>query len=174
MTIQNTVSLFGGDGDDILVGGALGDTLDGGPGNDLLLGATNPYDGNDVLIGGSGNDVLFGQFGADDLQGGSGEDLLVSDQIVFADLPAAVLSIHAEWASGRPFADRVANISGIGVGPRLNGNFFLQSNVTVFEDGSGDLLTGQSGDLDWFFYDFDQDLLGDTIEIGEEETDSDP
>lgn len=172
--VDSSVSLFGGEGNDVLVGGVQSDTLDGGPGDDLILGGTYTLDGDDLLLGGSGNDLLFGNLGADDLQGGTGEDLLFSGQISFADLPAAALSIHAEWASSRTYAERVANISGTGVGPRLNGNFFLQANVTAFEDGSIDLLTGQSGYLDWYFYDFDQDLLGDTIEVDEEETDINP
>lgn len=157
-----------------MVGRFQSDTLDGGLGDDLILEGTSTFDGDDLLLGGSGNDLLFGNLGADDLQGGTGEDLLFSGQISFADLPTAALSIQAEWASSHSYEERVANISGTGVGPRLNGNFFLQVNVTAFEDGSIDLLTGQSGYLDWYFYDFDQDLLGDTIEVDKEETDINP
>jgi len=46
--------------------------------------------------------------------------------------------------------------------------------VNILDDGAQDTLIGGLGALDWFFYDFDQDLLGEAIEIDEEETDSDP
>ena len=89
--------LSGGDGADLLVGGAGNDVLRayfghgifdtaedsgtptqqdvlyGGAGTDLLEGAA----GNDMLDGGSGNDVLFGSFGIDYLDGGEGDDRLV-------------------------------------------------------------------------------------------------
>ena len=45
----------GGDGDDVLIGGAGNDTLTGGDGDDILNGGP----GQDVLDGGSGDNVLF-------------------------------------------------------------------------------------------------------------------
>lgn len=62
----------GGDGNDLLMGGAAGDTLLGGNGNDLLIGGL----GNDFLYGGWGNDWLFGQMGDDELDGEEGNDWL--------------------------------------------------------------------------------------------------
>jgi Ca2+-binding RTX toxin-like protein len=53
-------------GNDILVGGAGNDTIDG-------LG------GNDVMDGGAGNDTLTGGPGADRLSGGDGDDTLIFD-----------------------------------------------------------------------------------------------
>ncbi|MBD2301394.1 calcium-binding protein, partial [Nostoc sp. FACHB-190] len=77
----------GGDGDDILRGGAGDDTgfqsystpdssgsddagLFGGAGNDQLFGEA----GNDALYGGDGNDILVGGLGNDTLTGGNGAD----------------------------------------------------------------------------------------------------
>ncbi|SPF80261.1 beta strand repeat-containing protein [Pseudoprimorskyibacter insulae] len=69
------------EGDDLIVGGAQGDTIDGlggndtiegGGGNDSLLGST----GDDRLEGDAGNDTLRGGAGRDRLQGGDGNDLL--------------------------------------------------------------------------------------------------
>ncbi len=175
LLLDHPIEMYGGDGGDVLVGGLQGDLLVGDEGNDLLIGGTNGgVDGADTLLGGIGRDVLFGHLGADLLDGGAGEDLLVSDGITFSNIPAAVLSIQAEWVSGRSYDDRVANISGTGIGPRSNGDWFLTPNVTVIDDGSVDTLNGGLGELDWFFYDFDQDLLGDVIEVDEEESDSDP
>jgi Ca2+-binding RTX toxin-like protein len=66
-------TIRGGEGDDVLVGGAAADKLIGGPGNDEL----NGRGGNDVLIGGSGDDTLIGGPGNDILQGGTGHNTLV-------------------------------------------------------------------------------------------------
>jgi Ca2+-binding RTX toxin-like protein len=66
-------TIRGGEGDDVLVGGAAADKLIGGPGNDEL----NGRGGNDVLIGGSGDDTLIGGPGNDILQGGAGHNTLV-------------------------------------------------------------------------------------------------
>lgn len=76
--------LFGGTGDDVLLGMGGDDQLDGGDGNDLLFGGS----GNDFLDGGNGADKLYGGDGNDILvydasdvliQGGSGIDFMVSD-----------------------------------------------------------------------------------------------
>lgn len=61
----------GGDGRDVLLGGAESDTLNGGR-------------GRDVLRGGDGDDTLIGCYGEDVLKGGGGEDTFV-----FANLKAA-------------------------------------------------------------------------------------
>jgi hypothetical protein len=69
-----TAHLFGGDGNDTLIGGGGNDILDGGAGNDTVVGGKgtdtaslgagndtfiwNPGDGNDVVDGGSGIDTL--------------------------------------------------------------------------------------------------------------------
>jgi serralysin len=81
------------EGDDVLTGTALADTIDakggndrvfglagndtlrGGAGNDLLEGG----DGNDTLDGGTGNDTLNGSKGADSMNGGKGNDIYIVD-----------------------------------------------------------------------------------------------
>ena len=45
----------GGDGDDVLIGGAGNDTLNGGAGDDVLIGGP----GQDVLDGGPGDNILI-------------------------------------------------------------------------------------------------------------------
>lgn len=66
------VTLHGGGGRDILLGGGGADKIMGGPGNDLLSGRG----GDDAIFGGPGNDVLKGGRGDDTLHGGPGRDLL--------------------------------------------------------------------------------------------------
>jgi surface-anchored protein len=64
--------LIGGQAKDVLSGGDGDDEIDGGAGGDLLLGD----DGNDTVRGGAGLDILFGGDGDDDLDGGPGLDIL--------------------------------------------------------------------------------------------------
>lgn len=64
---------FGGDGADLLQGGALLDRLFGEYGADTLMGG----DGDDQLDGGESADRLEGGLGADSLTGGEGADTLL-------------------------------------------------------------------------------------------------
>jgi len=164
---------IGGAGNDLLVGGFLGDRLDGGLGHDLLLGGTRVTDGGDTLLGSDGDDVLIGFTGADSLDGGAGDDLLLGDAILFADLPAAALSIHAEWSlSGHSLVQRRENLTGINPqADRLNGEYFLVPGVSLIRDAAVDTLVGGS-EIDWFVYSFFEDL---TVDVDEEdEFDVDP
>ena len=65
--------IVGGAGVDWLDGRAGNDWLEGAAGNDTMVGAA----GNDTLVGAGGNDWLDGGVGADWLDGGAGADTLV-------------------------------------------------------------------------------------------------
>ena len=74
---NNTIYGFGGndlicsgDGDDWVSGGYGKDKIDGGAQDDTLYGTT----GKDVLKGGSGNDALYGDSNYDTCQSGAGFD----------------------------------------------------------------------------------------------------
>ena len=65
-------------GDDVvdatgLSAGAIQFAADGGDGDDVLLGGA----GNDTLAGGNGDDVLIGGPGQDVLDGGTGDNVLI-------------------------------------------------------------------------------------------------
>ncbi|MCX7892735.1 MAG: Ig-like domain-containing protein, partial [Burkholderiales bacterium] len=82
--VRAKVELRGGDGNDTLIGGALGDRLLGGNGNDTIRGGGGDDwieggAGDDALFGDEGDDVLLGGAGADTLKGGSGDDVLGRD-----------------------------------------------------------------------------------------------
>jgi hypothetical protein len=65
--------LFGGNGNDVLTGGAGADQLFGGNGNDTLNGG----DGDDVLSGGNGDDTVIGGKGTDTAFLGNGNDTFI-------------------------------------------------------------------------------------------------
>ncbi|HZX86290.1 MAG TPA: calcium-binding protein [Reyranella sp.] len=67
------VHMFGGAGNDTLVGGSGGDLLFGQAGNDTLVGKG----GNDFLFGGAGNDTLTGGDGDDQVFGEGGNDRMI-------------------------------------------------------------------------------------------------
>lgn len=65
--------LFGGDGDDIVIGGAGRDLLFGGFGNDLVRGGAD----RDTIHAGHGNDVAIGDEGNDVIRAGGGDDGII-------------------------------------------------------------------------------------------------
>ncbi len=74
-TSPKGVTLFGGIGNDTLIGSAFDDYMDGGDGNDRISGNA----GNDLLLGGAGDDVISGGAGDDTISGGAGRDTLSGD-----------------------------------------------------------------------------------------------
>ncbi|MFO0946532.1 MAG: hypothetical protein U1D30_11375 [Planctomycetota bacterium] len=137
-------------GNDIIDTGHGSDYADGGEDDDLILGDDGGEGADDTLIGNDGNDMLVGGTGSDSLDGGAGEDL----RIVSNYLPATANSaanIFAEWSSTRPFANRVANIQGVGVGPRNNGDDYLIAGSTVTDDAAIDTVLAGGSEEDWAF-----------------------
>jgi hypothetical protein len=139
-TVHNIQNVFGGNHGATLIGDPQGNILIGGAGADTILGGT----GLSLLIGGTGNDTVTG---------GSGGDILIGGFTTFdqAHNEAALMSILAEWQSGKSYATRVSDLK---FGGGLNGSNVLRLGTTVIDDGGADSLTGGShipGALDWFF-----------------------
>jgi hypothetical protein len=146
-SLNNTDVLFGGPGDDILIGMLGSDVLLGGPGNDVMIGGIEKgsQPNSDVQIGGSGNDVAIwqGGDGSDLFDGGPGRDALVFGTIDHDTNNVPVLSPvtgrHAK--TGLP----TANVSAQGgfctleavQDPSARGFEFL---VRFFSKANGNLL----------------------------------
>lgn len=74
-------TLLGAGGPDRLIGGAGDDSISGGGGNDTLYGDAGQdtlkgWRGDDALIGGGDSDALYGERGNDTLDGGTARDLI--------------------------------------------------------------------------------------------------
>ena len=113
---------YGGDGNDVIIGGSEADKLFGEDGDDVLVG----YEGDDELKGGSGNDTLRGREGNDDIDGGDGDD-------------------YIRTGSGNDVArggegDDLINASSGGFASGVSGN------KTIYGDAGDDKIGGGSGD----------------------------
>ena len=62
--------MFGGTGNDIIIGSNRWDRMQGGDGNDILMG----LEGRDWMRGGAGRDIVIGGAGIDDVNGNLGND----------------------------------------------------------------------------------------------------
>jgi hypothetical protein len=143
---------------------ALPALLDGGTGNDALVGGGRSSillggDGNDVLIGGRARDLLIGGLGSDLLDGRTGDNIIIDGTTAYDSAvgrfanDTALLAIIAEWNNpNHGPAVRKANLSGPGDDTRLNGDYFLQLGVTVFNDTHRDRITkAPAGSSNWLF-----------------------
>src|SRR5262245_55945638 len=94
-TTYNNATINGGEGDDLLTGGARNDLIEGGPGEDRVVG----FKGNDVLQGGDGNDVLVWNNGdaSDRDEGGNG-----ADEVEVNGSPTAGDSFNAKPDAEKP------------------------------------------------------------------------
>jgi uncharacterized delta-60 repeat protein len=126
-------ALMGGGSDDVLLGGEGNDDMFGHGGNDVLVGG----DGNDMLFGGAGRDLLIGSQDEDYLNAGTDEDILIGGYTSHDNNLAALDAVMAVWTSADSFDDRVADLTGSGG--------LLEAGVTVFDDDDDDTLIGGAG-----------------------------
>ncbi len=143
-TIENAL-LTGGGSDNKIRANAftLGSvTLLGGDGNDVLIGGSKA----DSLFGGNGNDLLIGGADKDTLSGDADDDFLIGGTSSVSGNVTALNAIMAEWISGNAYATRVANLTSSTSNSGANGT----TKLTASNDNAADRLTGGS-ELDLFF-----------------------
>ena len=117
--------LYGGNGDDELLGFDYDDEIYGGRDQDDLYG----YDGYDYLDGGTGGDLLYGGYGNDTLSGGPGQDTFVFDTALNKKYNFDTILDFASGSGGDLIDLSRSIFTGVG-----NANNFLQSKK--FEVGS--------------------------------------
>ena len=120
-------------GDDVLYGSIVADTISAQGGNDRLLGLDgndqlNGEAGNDIIVGGNGNDVLDGGSGNDQLNGGAGNDTY----LFAAGFGQDVIENYDDQTQR---LDRIVFAAGIGPG-----------DVTLTRSGDDLLLSLANGD----------------------------
>ena len=133
-------TLYGGEGNDSLIGAGNADTLIGGNGADVLYGGA----GNDLIKGNDGADLLYGGDGVDILFGGSGNDTLVGgngDDIITGEDGNDVLygNDGADWLTGGAGDDSLDGGAGNDL---IAGN---AGNDMLYGDEGDDTLSGSSG-----------------------------
>ncbi|KQT77982.1 hypothetical protein ASG59_11805 [Methylobacterium sp. Leaf466] len=151
--LTTAVDFAGGDGEDVLYGGAGTDTLAGGDNSDYLVGAG----GADDLDGGDNDDVLDGGAGADTLDGGGGIDLVTyvrSTVSIGVNLGNGATSggdstgdvlISIENVVGADVAGAGDTIFGIDGGTVANVINGLKGNDNLYGGGGDDTLIGGDG-----------------------------
>lgn len=170
-----SVTLYGEEGNDLLVGNSGGDYLSGGVGRDFLIGNHgNDFldggEGDDVLVGGQGEDILLGGAGFDELYGETGSDVLLGedgDDRIWGDSYSTTLAAQ----DGDDFIDGgTGNDQLVGQG----------GDDSLFGGDGDDRIWGDNGDLagsgkDILFGGAGEDLLqgegGDDVIYGDEDND---
>ena len=141
MNQSNT--LLGTSGKDILRGFGGNDQLEGRGGQDILSGGH----GNDSLLGGTGNDRLNGGAGRDSLRGGAGQDTFVLKK---ADGRLAIIQ-DFESNHDRLLIDRGGFKLKLGPGPLSDSRFKVGNRATranqkfVYQRSSGQLYFDPDG-----------------------------
>lgn len=117
-------TVYGGDGNDLILTGDDADFIDGGAGNDLIDGGIDA----DTIFGQGGNDIIIGGEGSDLIDAGSGDDL------VYGGLsPAFPDALNIPDANDlRPDNGRDTILGGAG-------------NDTIFGMDDDDLIDGGAG-----------------------------
>jgi Ca2+-binding RTX toxin-like protein len=110
----------------------------GGQGNNILVG-----NGNNFLLGGSGRDILISGGGNSTLQASAGEAVMIGAHYLLDTNIAALNALMAIWSAPLPYATRVNNLI-----PLLSGKVVPQPGVTTLISGGGlDFLIKDAGDV---------------------------
>jgi Ca2+-binding RTX toxin-like protein len=126
----------------------------GGTGNDILVGGDGPAvlvggAGNDTLTGGAARDILIGGLGADSLSGNGDDDVLIPGATLFDPVPAtaSLCALQAEWIrTDIGVLGRTLHLLGVGIGRNGRTHFILVGRErNVGEQNCGDRASGGAG-----------------------------
>jgi len=140
-TAANTIN--GGDGNDIIVGGAAADTINGGAGNDTITTGG----GLDMITGGAGNDTFIISVPANGNTYATITDASAGDKLQFADQGTETFtSAKVELASTAAFQDYL-DAAAAATNAAANGNYswFQYNGDTYLVQDNSDASTFQNG-----------------------------
>jgi Ca2+-binding RTX toxin-like protein len=136
-----SANLFGGVGNDTLIGGSAADMLFGQAGNDTLLGRG----GNDLLFGGAGNDVLTGGDADDQVFGEADNDRIIwnpGDDTDLNEGGAGIDTVEVNGGNGAETFTTTANGTRVRFDRIMPAPFSLDigtsENLVVNANGGGD------------------------------------
>lgn len=131
--VSEVLGVYGGGGDDILIGASSKDGLAGG-------------DGDDTLSGGAGDDYLSGEDGKDQLTGGLGRDVLFggndADSFIYTaidDSPLGTRTHDTIKDFHHSEGDRI-DLSAIDADATQDGNQAFHLGGSAFTDSPGELI----------------------------------
>ncbi|MGH8625142.1 MAG: hypothetical protein ACREYC_07695, partial [Gammaproteobacteria bacterium] len=174
--------LLGADGADVIYGEADQDLIEGGGGNDALFGG--PGDDqvvagadDDYVSGDSGNDTLRGESGADRIYGGEGNDYIEGDSAASALYPLHGDDVIDGEAGDDTLFGQGGNDTLYGgegndqlVGDDSSLPVQYHGRDTLYGEGGNDRLWGDGGNDTLYGGDGDDLLLGD---VGDDTLDGD-
>jgi hypothetical protein len=146
-------------GNNLIIGGTGNDVIYGNFGGNLVtpknLNGDGGEGGQNLIIAGAGADTVYASQIVDGAEGGHGS-IVVGGSTTLNQV--ALLSVLSEWTTTHSVPQKIANITGLGTADRTNGNNFLQSGITVLNDGTVDqLFSDTNGEANWLLYSFSQD-----------------
>ncbi len=116
----------------------------GGSGNDIIVGA-----GSGILLqAGSGSNLIIGGTGRATIDSGSGEDLVIAGSTSYDSNATALKAIEAYWSdTAIAFSTRVTQLSGVGT---PTGHYKLTSSTVKHAAASDTIVLGSADD--WLFW----------------------
>lgn len=148
------VTVYGGNGDDSVLGGAGVDLIYGGSGNDVLLGGGGAdiiygQDGNDTVNGGGASDILSGGFGDDRIVGGTGDNILREEVSGTSTLTttAGVQTLTGAGTDAIIGSFVAAMLTGVGSNNTIDVTAFVGTTTLIGSNGNDILLGGASRDV---------------------------
>ncbi len=132
--------VYGGGGNDSLIGWTGDDELHGGTGDDILQG----YIGNDRLYGDDGNDTLTGGDGNDLLNGGSGDDLVSGENDNDSIIASAGTDrlIGGDGVDTVDFSEAPAGFTSLGVVPNWGASTLEGIEIVIATPFDDNFSTG--------------------------------